>query len=337
MIRISSESLRTDQANKHIKDAQDLIEKTSTDLSTLNSEFFYNSGVVKNYLGDFHGAKQDFELSLSLAVKESEADLQAKILLSISNNSYNLGQFGEALSQIKKLDELLKIVDKSYLSAAMYLFWSKILLEQNSCNEALEKIDLALSHLKNKKCWNLYGHTLLRKGQIYKKLGDYEKSLIFFNLASDFTDSRQFKRLNKMISHEINEVNDSSIDIYLDRVNRKVIEKTLGTIDFKHRFVLLEILFLLARNTGEYYDKEQLAKSIWKDEYNPLIHDKLIYTSVSRLRKLIEPKGIGGKRKYIIRGKDGYTFNPRTKIRFQNNSASRVDSAIANIELTSPV
>lgn len=337
LVRISSESLRTDEASKHINNASDLIEKTSLELPTLTSEFFYNSGVVKNYLGDFLGAKKDFELSFNMAVKESEVDLQSKILLSLANNSYNLGQFKEAISQISKLDELLKIIDKSYLRAAMYLFWSKILLEQGSCQESLNKINLAMTHLKEKKCWNLYGHALLRKGQIYKKLGDYDKSLVFFNLALDFTDGSQFKRLNQMINSEITEVNDSSIDIYLDRVNRKVVERTLGTIDFKHRFVLLEILFLLARNTGEYYDKEQLAKSIWKDEYNPLIHDKLIYTSVSRLRKLIEPKGSGDKRKYIIRGKDGYTFNPRTKIRFQNSSGQRVENAIGNIELTSPV
>jgi len=337
LIRISSESLRNDHANSYIGQAQKLVDKMSVDLPTLTSEFFYNSGVVKNYLSDFSGAKKDFELALSQAVKESEPELQAKILLSLANNNYNLGLVKDALSQLNKLEELLHIVSKNYLRGAMYLFWAKILLEQNRCDESLVKINKAIAQLKEKKCWNLYGHALLRKGQIYKKLGDYEKSLVYFNLSSDFTDSIQFRRLTKMITNEINEVNDSSIDIYLDRANRKVVEKTLGTIDFKHRFVLLEILFLLARNTGSYYDKEQLAKSIWKDEYNPLIHDKLIYTSVSRLRKLIEPKSAGDKRKYIIRGKDGYTFNPRTKIRFQNSGSSRTEAAIANIELISPV
>ena len=112
-------------------------------------------------------------------------------------------------------------------------------------------------------------------------------------------------------------------------------EKRLGTIDFKHRFVLLEILFLLARNSGSYYDKEELAKLIWKDEYNPLIHDKLIYTSVSRLRKLIEPKG--EKRTYILRGKEGYTFNPLVKTRFQGGKDVKSVSEYANIELSTPL
>jgi DNA-binding response OmpR family regulator len=140
------------------------------------------------------------------------------------------------------------------------------------------------------------------------------------------------------VEAEIEDVNDSTVDLYLDRTNRKIVEKTLGTIDFKHRFVLLEILFLLSKNPGTYFDKEQLAKMIWKDEYNPLIHDKLIYTSVSRLRKLIEPEENNeSKRKYIIRGKDGYTFNPLAKIRFHMEVRTNSERSIANVDLSSPV
>ena len=53
-------------------------------------------------------------------------------------------------------------------------------------------------------------------------------------------------------------------------------------------------------------------------EYNPLIHDKLIYTSISRLRKLIEPKK--QKRKYIVRGKDGYALSPKVNVRFHKKT-----------------
>ena len=134
---------------------------------------------------------------------------------------------------------------------------------------------------------------------------------------------------------EVDDVNDSSVDLYLDRHNRVIHEKSLGVIDFKHRFVLLEILFLLAQTPGTYYNKDDLAKMIWKDEYNPLIHDKLIYTSISRLRKLIEPKGI--KRQYILRGKDGYTFNPRVNARFHKENEVVKQKNIGNIEISSPV
>ena len=92
---------------------------------------------------------------------------------------------------------------------------------------------------------------------------------------------------------------------------------------------------MLARNPGVPFDKDQLSRRIWKDEYNPLIHDKLIYTSISRLRKLIEPKG--ASRKYILRGKDGYTFNPRVNARFHREEEVSSRKIIGNIEINTPL
>ncbi|MCO4754607.1 MAG: winged helix-turn-helix domain-containing protein, partial [Bacteriovoracaceae bacterium] len=178
------------------------------------------------------------------------------------------------------------------------------------------------------------GYILLGKGITYKKMGEYNQALMYFRLALN-TINPQYKRLHDLVQTQVEDVNDSSVDLYLDRHNRVIHEKNLGSIDFKHRFVLLEILFLLAKNPGSHFNKDDLAESIWKDEYNPLIHDKLIYTSISRLRKLIEPKG--ATRKYILRGKDGYTFNPRVKARFHKEDDPKNKKVIGNIEISSPV
>ena len=160
----------------------------------------------------------------------------------------------------------------------------------------------------------------------------------FIERPKSCTNLKTFRRLANELKGEIDDLNDSSVDLYLDLANRKVKEHTRGTIDFKHRFVLLEVLFLLVKNIHRSFNKEKLAKAIWKDEYNPMIHDKLIYTSVSRLRKLIEPKNQKtAKRKYIIRGKDGYTFNPDVKIRFHKEAKEEMGQSIANVELSSPV
>ena len=223
----------------------------------------------------------------------------------------------------------------------MEFYLGKIYFEMDRFDDALAAFDSATANLLDKKCWNLHGYVLLGKGMVYKMMGQFDKSLLFCNLAGSFSDPSVFKRLDGLIKNEVQDINDSNVDIFLDRTNRKVHEQSLGTIDFKHRFVLLEILFLLAKNSGVYYDKEGLAKAIWKDEYNPLIHDKLIYTSVSRLRKLIEPKSfddkIDSKRKYILRGKDGYTFNPLAKIRFYMEQKTSNYKSIGNVDLSSPI
>ncbi len=188
--------------------------------------------------------------------------------------------------------------------------------------------------MQQKNCWNLFGYILLGKGIVAKKSGEFNQALSYFKIATNSANA-SYKRLASLIKDEVEDVNDSSVDLYLDRHNRVIHEKDIGPIDFKHRFVLLEILFLLAKNPGQSYNKEDLAKSIWKDEYNPLIHDKLIYTSISRLRKLIEPKG--SSRKYILRGKDGYTFNPRVNARFHKEVDNYNKRVIANIEMNAPV
>ena len=337
LIRIASEKLEDGKAQKYILESEKLMELLSRKLPTLNSEYFYNLGVVKNYSGNFDDAKANFELAYKKSSEENEPELLSKCLLALATNAFYRKDYELSLRFLDQLNDLLKIIKKFYLSGAMYSYYGKIFIELNENDKALNYFRLANEYLQSKKCWNLYGYILFGKATALKKAGQFDTALSMYHLAKESIDTNVFKRLNHLIEAEIEDVNDSTVDLYLDRTNRKIVEKTLGTIDFKHRFVLLEILFLLSKNPGTYFDKEQLAKMIWKDEYNPLIHDKLIYTSVSRLRKLIEPDDADTKRKHIIRGKDGYTFNPQAKIRFHMEVRTNSERAIANVDLSSPV
>lgn len=335
LIRIYSERLEPAKAESIIKASEELIEKLAQSLGSLNAEYFYNLGVIQNYRGLFAEARDSFLLAYKKSQEENDAEVLAKSLHSLASGHLHNKDYSLSLSYLGQLEEVLKILRKNYIAGSMFHLYGNIFLELSEYDKALQFFQKANRALMNKNSWNLLSYILLGQGMAYKKMGDYKKAILVFELAQDTTHSGTFKRLSNLLQSEIQDVNDSSVDLYLDRNNRVVYEKAMGPIDFKHRFVLLEILFLLAQNPGRYYDKEGLAKSIWKDEYNPLIHDKLIYTSVSRLRKLIEPKD--GKRKYIIRGKDGYTFNPRIKTRFHREHIKHNISTIANVELSSPV
>jgi tetratricopeptide (TPR) repeat protein len=337
LIRLASEKLEDAKAKKYILESENLMDVLSRALPNLTSEYFYNLGIVKNYAGNFEAAKSNFELAYKKSSEENEPELLSKCLLSLATNAFYRKDFELSLRYLDQLNDLLKIIKKFYLSGAMYNYYAKIFIELNENEKALNYYKLANEYLQSKKCWNLYGYILFGKATALKKAGNFDEALAMFYLAQESIDVTVFKRLNHLIQAEIEEVNDSTVDLYLDRTNRKIVERSLGTIDFKHRFVLLEILFLLSKSSGSYFDKEQLAKMIWKDEYNPLIHDKLIYTSVSRLRKLIEPLDSDSKRKYIIRGKDGYTFNPLAKIRFHMEVKNNTERSIGNVDLSSPV
>lgn len=333
LIRIYSEMEKENDANFFIKKADELAQNLSSELGSLGAEYFYNLGMVQTYKGDKEQAYASFKLAYQKAQVENEPELIAKSLFSTANCAYQLEKHTEALNFLSQLGELLEILQKGYLKGSMHQLYGAIYKDQGLFQEALKQYDLAIKFLQHKNCWNLYGYSLMGKGITYKKMGEFKDSLTFFNLAT-ITINHNYKRLLGRIRNEVDDVNDSSVDLYLDRHNRVIHERDLGQIDFKHRFVLLEILFLLAKTPGKPFSKDDLSLSIWKDEYNPLIHDKLIYTSISRLRKLIEPKG--STRKYILRGKDGYTFNPRVNARF-HKEGSVESKNIGNIEINSPV
>ena len=340
LIRIFSERRDPQCVERFTQLAHNVITDLGENLGSLNAEYFYNLGVDYQYQGDFKTAGEHFLLALDRSKLENVPELMSKCLLSLATNAYQRKDFDLALEYLQRLKQLLSIIGKNYLAGVMHLYLGRIYTDIGRLDKALNEFKLANIILQNKKCHNLTGQIMLNKGIVYKLMGDYDKATIFFNIAKETSDVKLFKRLHQLVETELQDVSNCSVDIYLDKTNRKVKEKTLGVIDFKHRFVLLEILFLLAKNAGTYYDKEELAKSVWGDEYNPLIHDKLIYTSVSRLRKLIEPRPENKdapRRKYIIRGKDGYTFNPQTLIRFEAHQQVRPSEAIANVDLSSPV
>ncbi|MBT3981836.1 MAG: tetratricopeptide repeat protein [Bacteriovoracaceae bacterium] len=334
-IRIYSEKQKMENAQAQINELALLMDRAPTILPQLKSEYFFYLGALETYKKNQDKAIEYFLSAHQKSREENEPEILAKCLYSLGQSYFQKGENTKALRYLEQLRELLQILKKYYLLGSMHILLGKIYNALGQYTKSLEHFKFASFSLQKKTYWNLYGYALLGEGVVYKNMGEFNKALIYFEWGLSLFDQSNFRRLSTLIKLEIEDVNDSNVDLYLDRNRRLVMEKSLGTIDFKHRFVLLEILFLLAQNPGIYFNKDDLAKSIWRDEYNPLIHDKLIYTSVSRLRKLIEPKD--DKRKYLLRGKDGYTFNPHVKIRFNRNQEIHIDRAQGFPEICTPV
>ncbi|MCY4644304.1 MAG: winged helix-turn-helix domain-containing protein [Bacteriovoracales bacterium] len=334
LLRTASEMLDSEASESYMRRSDSITQRAAGELGTLDAEVFYNLGLVKTYYGKFEEAVDNFQLAISKSKKEKSLEVLAKSYHALATVNYQNKKFQQALNCLTQLSKLLEVLEKNYLKGAMSLLSGNIYLEFGDYDMALKLYQKANIYLTTKSCWNLYGYILLGKGTILRKMGKFQHSLWHFQMAKEAVNGSQFKRLQSLIQTEMDSLNDSSVDIYLDQKNRMVHEKVLGTIDFKHRFILLEILFLVAKNPGVYYDKEKLTDLVWKDRYNPMIHDKLIYTSISRLRKMIEPKG--ENRKYIIRSKEGYAFNPHVNVRFNQEHYTHVKS-LGHIDISSPV
>ena len=332
LIRISSEQLDDKSIKQYVDRSAFITEKACNELGTLGSETLYNMGLVKVYQEKFEESFENLQLAVRKSKEDNLLEVLAKSHYVLATGYYQTREFEKALAHLGYLGDTLSILQKTYLEGAMNFLYGNIYSELGNYNTSLDYYSQATKALTSKTCWNLFGYLLLARGVSFKNMGKYDRSLWCFEMARETTNPSQFKRLDQFIQDEMNKLNDSNVDIYLDRKNRIAKEKTLGTVDFKHRFVLLEILFLLAKEPGVYYDKNRLTNLVWGDDYNPMIHDKLIYTSVSRLRKLIEPPG--ERRKYIIRGREGYAFNPHVNVRLLS-SPPRYSHR--SIDISSPV
>jgi tetratricopeptide (TPR) repeat protein len=335
LVRIYSEQLKKEEMEKSIALSESLLNSifSSGDWG-VKSEYLFYLASSQTYVGKYEEANKNFNLAIKKAQESNEPEIVAKSLLAISQNNFNVGEFEESFRNLCQLEQLLTILNKGYLKGSMYLQYAQIYSEKSEQHKAIEYYSKSLAQLSKKSCWNLSGYIMLGMGRAYKTLGEYKKAGTYFELAKNLSDPRAFKKLNSRIDYQLDEVNDSNIDFIIDKTQRVIKEKNLGVIDFKHRFVLLEILYLLASNPGKHFDKDDLSQMIWNEEYNPLIHDKLIYTSISRLRKLIEPGS--EKNKYIIRGKDGYNFSPHVKVRFCNYTPNRSDN-LENVAISTPI
>ena len=246
IIKIYSEMLMEDKAKDVIKEASNYLDSFGKELGSLSAEYFYHQGMIESFKSNYESAGASYRQAYLEAKKENDAEVQSKILLALAYNSSNLGRNEEALQYISRLDELLGIINKSYLKGAMYIFWSKLLTRNGNDEEALTKLDLASKQLQEKMLEPVWRPTFISRTNIQEKR-DYETSLTYFRLARRTADPLCFKRLHRKLDEEIMDVNDNSIDLYLDKNNRKIVERSLGVINFKHRFVLLEILFLLPK------------------------------------------------------------------------------------------
>jgi tetratricopeptide (TPR) repeat protein len=335
LIRMASEQQHQFKVDDYIARLETILSDHYSWEHLTEAEALYQMATLFTYKSHFIKAREYFLKATQRSKEQNTPEILAKSLYAIALSFYQVKDYTQSLHYLDQLQDVLAILSKSYLAATMHLLFANIYSDMGEFDLSLEHYRSCRLYLTQKMCWNLVGYVFLGEGIVFKNKGEFSKAIGRFELTKEMVPWDVFKRLAQLVDKEILEVNDSSVDLTLDRQNRIVYEKNLGTIDFKHRFILLEILFLLVQRKGEYFDKEQLAKSIWKDEYNPLIHDKLIYTSVSRLRKLIEPRD--GKRKYIIRGKDGYAFNQNVKVRFQRENTTDMKKTLANTSLGVPV
>lgn len=333
LLRIHAERLHFDKHESLIREVLQ-VGSSLTSYRRYLPKLHYNQGVAAVYRRDHEEAKRQFEQAKTLfedllkddtfSVKDKEELrrdlLSARYSLAVyerdKKNSAEALRLSEVL--LKEIDELthgphaLEHVQLYDIEAGLLILQGRCLSEMGDHSQALDRYWTAHGILKSHRNWNHYYYVLLGLGRTYMALGNTERAQIFFDLIADAIGDLELNALKQSLERISHSIVDTQNRLMIDRERKVIIEKTLGEIHFERRFVLLEILYLIASQPGKVFSKEELVDKIWRESYNPMIHDSKVYTSISRLRKLIEPDF--RRPVYILNERDGYAFNASVQL-----------------------
>ncbi len=281
----------------------------------LNSTTYYTLALASSYRGEFTQALEYLEKALALALADDCKEDMCYAIHGLAAVYWSLGRTEDSLKEIYNLRVFFQVLRLPDLEISSQILNGYILVSLKRYDEALEIFWKAFEVLKNQKNMYTYVSLLFAMGYAYAEGGEGDLAKTYMRLAQQMADPENFVFLLR----KINELNqrisgkaEANYDLVFNTVTNFVVERKKGKIDFKNQFILLDMLKLFLRHPGEVYSKEALVKAVWKQEYDPAVHDNKIYVTIKRLRQLIEPDF--DKPKYIYRAKNGYYLNRTAKV-----------------------
>jgi tetratricopeptide (TPR) repeat protein len=282
----------------------------------LNSTTYYTLALVNSYRGENAQALEHLERALALALANDCKEDMCYAIHGLAAVYWSLGRTEDSLKEIYNLRVFFQILKLPDLETSSQILNGYILISLKRFDEALEVFWKAFESLKAQKNMYTYVTLLFAMAYAYVESGEPDLAKTYIRLAQQMADPKNFvfiqrkiEELNKRISGPGRENN---YDLVFSSTSNSVVERKKGKIDFKNQFILLDMLKLFLRNPGEVYSKEALVKAVWKQDYDPSVHDNKIYVTIKRLRQLIEPDF--DKPKYIYRAKNGYYLNRNARV-----------------------
>jgi tetratricopeptide (TPR) repeat protein len=285
---------------------------------TLDSKTYYSLGLCASYKKQHKTALEFLEKSLAVALANDEKENICYAINGIAIVYTALQRYEDALKEIYNLNVFFQILPLRELKLSSQILNGQILREMGKYDQAVEVFMSCYDELREQKNFYIFICLLMAIGTTYMESGNHDLARMYLTLAKRSADPENLKHSYKQIEkrlEKLGEAKSGEYDLVFDSVNKQVTEKNRGKVDFKNQFILLDLLRLFLKTPGEVYSKEDIVEKVWKQSYDPSVHDNKLYVTIKRLRKLIEPDY--DKPKYIFRAKNGYYLNKNAKILLQ--------------------
>ena len=318
LLRIYAEMEMFDEIHEMKEKLQDLVLKEGFEL---NSKTYYTLAVCAAYKNQTETAMDYLQKALSIALANDNKEDICHAILGLASVYANpdLGRYTDALKEIYNLEVFFQVYSMPEVKISSQMLNAGILSKLKKNEEAIEVLWRAYDDIKSTKNLNIIINLQLMLGECYLELGDKELARLYLGLAKRAVDPDNMVRLAGRVRKAFEQLGvdpQNGFDLVFDEHNHAVLERKIGKIDFKNQFILLDLLRLFMQNQGIVYSKEYLVENVWKQAYDPLVHDNKIYVTIKRLRKLIEPDY--EKPKYIFRAKNGYYMNKSARVSFEH-------------------
>ena len=312
LLRMCAEREDHEEINRTKENLQDLVLKEGFELT---SQTYYTLGICATYKAQYDVAQEYFQKSLAIALAHDDKASICYAINGIAIVYYNQDQLSEALKEIYNLKVFFQVLELPALKLSNHILNGHILRKLGRHDEALEIFWECYDMLREEKNLSMYVSLLFGMGITYQDMGETELARMYLQLAQRTTDPDNLKWMSRQVDKKLQEVGVRpyrDYDLIFDPSNNSVTERKKGKVNFKNQFILLDLLHLFMKNPGRVFSKEELVRKIWKQDYNPAVHDNKIYVTIKRLRKMIEPDY--EKPRYVFRAKNGYYLNKSTRI-----------------------
>ena len=312
LLRLYAETDQQEQISVTKENLQDFVLKEGIEIS---SRVYYTLGLSASYRGQEEVALEYLQKSLSLALASDNKEDMCYAISGLAIVYAGLRRYDDALREIYNLQIFFEVIQLPEVKAASQMLNAWILRETNRCDAALEVLWKAHETMRETKTLTGHINILFSLGKTYFKAGQTDLAKLYLQLAMRVVDPKNMIRLARQIQNSLEEAGaqvQKDFDLIFELEEHAVQERRLGRVDFKNQFILLDLLKLFVQNQGHVYTKEDLVQHVWKQSYDPRLHDNKIYVTIKRLRKMIEPDF--DKPKYIFRAKNGYFMNRSARV-----------------------
>ncbi len=312
LLRLYAETMQFDKLDQ----LQISIEKKLASAGVkLNSRIHYTLGISATYRRQYDVALAHFQESLKLALAEDNKKDVCFAVSGLAITHSNMENYQEALREIYNLEVFFQVMPLEEVRTTSRILNAAILRKLGKYEEAKEILWDCYTSIATSKNLYQYIFLLFSLGRLHVDAGDFSMASVYIKLAKSSCDPKNLVWLSQQIEEVAQRLKTSDeprYDLVYEEGSSSVTERRKGQVQFRNQFVLLDLLKLFLRNPGEVFSKEKLVKEVWKQEYNPTVHDNKIYVTIKRLRKLIEPDF--DKPKYIFRGKNGYYLSKEATV-----------------------